>query len=373
MKVAGAVGVSVLLLALFLVVKSHVDSPAIPQSRLWMEYAMQVVREKKPAPTESARLYASIATIYYESLTDARVNGVHEREVHANTRVQNFLNNVYPDLRASTSEFTRKNNMTIAAEHSEAAPEDSIETYLQRYESDAQQRPLPHGKATKSNALWFDERKPFTPHAGQWKRWNLTRFDAQVPPPPRFMSKEHLSALKEVITAATQRTVEQSALVNFWGGVPGTEQPAGIWQNRLFSEAQEKNLSNEKYAYAQMVLAQVIADSFMECWKVKFIYNTKRPSMVAPLIGEQVSLAMNNPPFPSYVSGHSTISRAAAVVLGALFPDKKERFYSDAATAKNSRLWAGIHFPYDNDEGEKMGNRIGEYYVEHVLQLPFNR
>jgi hypothetical protein len=208
---------------------------------------------------------------------------------------------------------------------------------------------------------WDPETKtPFSPNAEKLSTFVLDQnFAYQVPPPPAYGSEEFKKGLAEVKAAAERRTPEQGALINFWGGVPGTEAPAGIWQNRLFDITKKYKLSNEEYAYAQMVLAKSVADSFHECWKEKFIFQTKRPDMT----DSTIPLAMANPPFPSYVSGHSTISFTAATVLAKIFPADSEQFFSDATAAKNSRLHAGIHFAYDNDEGEKLGRAIGEFAI----------
>jgi len=66
------------------------------------------------------------------------------------------------------------------------------------------------------------------------------------------------------------------------------------------------------------------------------------------------------PPFPSYTSGHSTISAAAATVLGHLFPADAAGLATMAREAKDSRLWAGIHFPIDNETAATGGRRIGQ-------------
>jgi membrane-associated phospholipid phosphatase len=65
------------------------------------------------------------------------------------------------------------------------------------------------------------------------------------------------------------------------------------------------------------------------------------------------------PPFPSYTSGHSTVSAAAATILGHLFPADEADLLARAEEAKNSRLWAGIHFPLDNEMGAVGGHLVG--------------
>ena len=72
------------------------------------------------------------------------------------------------------------------------------------------------------------------------------------------------------------------------------------------------------------------------------------------------------PNFPSYISGHSTISAAAAVVLGELFPRDQRFFRQQAEEAAMSRLWAGIHFRHDNDQGLALGRQVGERVVRRM-------
>ena len=65
------------------------------------------------------------------------------------------------------------------------------------------------------------------------------------------------------------------------------------------------------------------------------------------------------PPFPSYVSGHSTTSGAAATVLAGYFPGQAAELTAMAEEAAISRLYGGIHFRSDNEEGLVLGRRVG--------------
>lgn len=382
----------VVFLILGFVLIKPVTSNQTPASRLWLEYTMDIVRETKPAPTESARLYAAVSTLYYENLKRCG-------EGCGNIAVKDFLNLQFPEFSRRTKEFVEKNKFVILQEpknsptNNQEINEKANNNYVLvknsvleiqdkiRNENSIKEKWRPLGN--KYNEFWYLDGKPFTPSAGQWERWQLGKagndFNYIVPQPPKYGSAEFLEKLKEVKVAADLRTSEQGAIINFWGGVPGTEQPAGIWLNRLWDETKNQKkffifpkYTNEEYAKVQMHLAQALSDSFMECWKVKFEYNTKRPSMAADVfakqIGGEINLAMPNPPFASYTSGHSTISATAATVLCELIKDKCVIWQKNATDAKNSRLWAGIHFSYDNDEGEKLGKAVGEYYVNNILK-----
>jgi membrane-associated phospholipid phosphatase len=67
---------------------------------------------------------------------------------------------------------------------------------------------------------------------------------------------------------------------------------------------------------------------------------------------------ITTPPFPSYVSGHSTTSGAASEVLGRFFPRAARELRRSAAEAAVSRLYGGIHFSSDNEAGLALGKRV---------------
>lgn len=69
------------------------------------------------------------------------------------------------------------------------------------------------------------------------------------------------------------------------------------------------------------------------------------------------------PAFPSYPSGHSTISAAAAEVLASLFPDAAAEYRREAAEASLSRVWGGVHYRFDLTAGEVLGRAVGKAVV----------
>ena len=69
------------------------------------------------------------------------------------------------------------------------------------------------------------------------------------------------------------------------------------------------------------------------------------------------------PNFPSYVSGHSTFSFAAATVLAYLFPDGLSNFQNLANEASSSRLYGAIHYRIDIEAGSTLGLNVGGFTV----------
>lgn len=320
LKKKNAIFFGLFLIVLFSVFLVLIKKEERLYSRILMEVSEQIVRDKRPTPVQSSRFYAVVAKDYYDTVFVSKKSYIY-----------------------STSSLVDTLQKIVTEDDQEIAT----------------------GKRPVGLPFWDSSLKPFSPNAAKLSRFVIGNdFAYKVPKPPVYGGTDFNRALSEVKSASDERTADQSAAINFWGGVPGTEAPAGVWQNRLYDVTKKYHLSDEEYAYAQMVLAESLADAFVECWKVKFIYWTKRPDMT----DKSIETAMPNPPFPGYVSGHSTVSFTAAVVLSQLFPEDTKIFLRDAEEAKNSRLWAGIHFPYDNEEGEKLGKAVGQDVIR-ILKL----
>ena len=77
--------------------------------------------------------------------------------------------------------------------------------------------------------------------------------------------------------------------------------------------------------------------------------------------GMKTSVGLPN--FPSYTSGHSTFSAAAAVVLASIFPERTDEFWAQAQEASDSRVYGLIHYRFDCSAGLACGKNIGAYAI----------
>ena len=143
-----------------------------------------------------------------------------------------------------------------------------------------------------------------------------------------------------------------------------------------------------------------MADAAICAWDAKYYFHNWRPVTairMADLDGNTNtepdltwSSFIGTPPFPDYVSGHSTFSGSAATVLAMFYgtddisfttgsdfmPGVTRSFtsFSAAATeAMNSRLYGGIHYRFANEDGLTAGLKIGEWTSTHYLQAKGNR
>ena len=103
-------------------------------------------------------------------------------------------------------------------------------------------------------------------------------------------------------------------------------------------------------------------DVAVGCWDTKMKNFNPRPAQLDPTIKTTIGL----PNFPSYPSGHSTFSGAAATVLGTIFPQGAASFDAMADEAGISRLYGGIHYRSDIVSGKAHGKRIGAWVVNYL-------
>jgi hypothetical protein len=74
------------------------------------------------------------------------------------------------------------------------------------------------------------------------------------------------------------------------------------------------------------------------------------------------------PRHPAYPSGHSTYAGAASEMLSFFFPDYTAEFDKLADNAGMARLWAGIHWRSDHEQGVKLGRCVAREIIA-ALQM----
>ncbi|HYO84643.1 MAG TPA: phosphatase PAP2 family protein [Bryobacteraceae bacterium] len=210
-------------------------------------------------------------------------------------------------------------------------------------------------------------RPPMLPFFGRVMPWNMSSADivAERPgPPPPTSSPEMARDLAEVRDTVKNLTRRQLAIGYKWNDGASTPTPPGHWNFIAAPYIAEANWSEVRAARALALLNMAMHDAAVACWEAKFRYFNPRPSQLDPSIRTSIGL----PNFPSYTSGHSTFSAAAAEVLSYLFPQGRARFEADRDEASVSRMYAGIHFRTDVEVGRAHGVRIGGYTVRSAQQ-----
>jgi membrane-associated phospholipid phosphatase len=202
---------------------------------------------------------------------------------------------------------------------------------------------------------------PLLPGWGKVLPWNIGDPVAlRPPPPPRPGQPAFEAEVQEVYDVSKSLTSEQRAIALFWADGPGTFTPPGHWNAIALELVRAYALTTTQAARVFAVLNTAQADAFICIWDAKYAYWSVRPvTAIRREIDPSWSPLITTPPFPSYVSGHSGTSGAAATVLSAFFPEEAAQLTAWAREAALSRLYGGIHFPTDNEVGLTLGISIG--------------
>jgi membrane-associated phospholipid phosphatase len=216
--------------------------------------------------------------------------------------------------------------------------------------------------------------------------------------PPALTSAQYAQAFAEVEAlgdkTSTVRTPDQTQIALFWADNAGTATPPGHWNEIAEQIAARRHTSLLQNARLFAVLDMTLADAGIAAWDAKYTYNFWRPVTAIPQAGADGNPAttadptwaplLATPNFPSYVSGHSTFSAAACAVLTRFFgrhvhfrttsdalPGVVRSFRSFAQAADEagmSRIYAGIHWQFDNQDGLALGTAVGNYDLKHLLR-----
>lgn len=211
------------------------------------------------------------------------------------------------------------------------------------------------------------KRPPMLPYFGRVKSFlfdSITLVTSVRPSaPPSTRSAEFKKELEEVKYYSKNPTRERIRIVHFWADGVGTYTPPGHWNAIAAEEFVTMNWSEVRWARNFALLNMSLMDAAIACWDAKYAYFNPRPSQADPSIKTLTGL----PNFPSYISGHSTFSGAAAEILGYLIPSKSQQFQDMANEASLSRLYGAIHYRSDCTIGLTVGRKVGQYAIQRAL------
>jgi hypothetical protein len=211
----------------------------------------------------------------------------------------------------------------------------------------------------------FPKRPPMLPTYGAVLPWNFnsaTVVALRPGPPPALDSKEFKENMDELLNIAKTQTREQARIASYWSDGVGSYTPPGHWFRRAAMLTREKKYSEVRTARAFALLGTAMQDAGICCWDTKYYYYYPRPNQMSSRVKTSVGL----PNFPSYTSGHSMFSGAAAEILGHLFPDQAQNLNAMAVEASVSRMYGLIHYRFDCETGLATGHKVGNYSVQRA-------
>jgi hypothetical protein len=215
-------------------------------------------------------------------------------------------------------------------------------------------------------SLETPKRPPMLPVFGKVKSFlfdSLACIALRPGAPPSTGSEQMKKETQEIYDMVKNPTRTQIEIVHFWADGVNTYTPPGHWDAIAAEDFIRKNFSEVRWARNMALLNMSLMDAAIVCWDTKNFYFNPRPSQMNPAIKTLTGV----PNFPSYISGHSTFSGAAARVLGHIIPEKAAAYLAMANEASISRMYGGIHFRSDCTVGLEVGKNVGSYAVQRAI------
>ncbi|WP_198021633.1 vanadium-dependent haloperoxidase [Mesorhizobium sp. WSM3224] len=246
--------------------------------------------------------------------------------------------------------------------------------------------------------------------------------------PPNLTDEKYIKAFNEVkdigrkgeYPADTSRRKGETFRAIFWGydGTPNLCAPPRLYNQLIRTITNDKKISDALELSRVFALCNtVMADAAIAAWDSKYHHRFWRPvtgiqwtgmggdtSNVPdptwePLGSPNTDSIKSNftPPFPAYPSGHATFGGALFTALRLIFPDTGDDtpfvLVSDEFNGKHkgihdkanrpylplsfvaledaefenafSRVWLGVHWRYDGEDGIALGRNVGKFVVEN--------
>lgn len=205
-------------------------------------------------------------------------------------------------------------------------------------------------------------------------------------PPPAIGSDDYKKALAEVAslgdTKSTKRTDDQTHIAQFY------KQDAELTVNEGLRELAQQHQSSLEDAALIFALTDIAeADARIEVWGGKYGYLFWRPvtALNAEADGSVKDYTkwtplITTPAHPSYPSGHSATVTAGYEILKKFYGDtntltlhtttdgEPPRTVTSLSTIEwengYSRIYGGIHFPFENSTAQDIGRKVAAYALQ---------
>jgi len=210
--------------------------------------------------------------------------------------------------------------------------------------------------------------QPVEPHWGSVTPFLMSSGSQfRPPPPPACGSSDWNAQSQDIYEVSKTLTQRQKDIANYWAGGQGTETPPGQWMHVALNATYAHGASTMETARVMSHTAVALADAAIAAWDAKFTYWAERPvTTIRASLDPAWSSFITTPPFPGYVSGHSTFAGASTNTIAHFYPDDAVMLSSLATEAAMSRYYGGIHIRSDNEVGLVVGTNVAGLAIAHA-------
>jgi hypothetical protein len=264
---------------------------------------------------------------------------------------------------------------------------------------------LPRYTASTEEGYWYPTPPAFMaavePYFKTVRPFSLDSSSQFKPLPPVAFSaikgSPFYNLTKAVYKEGTELTENHRLIAAFWDCNPFAVQngghlqyglkkisPGAHWLGIAGIACAKANKGFEESLQIYTSVSIGLMDAFICCWDEKYRSNRVRPeTAIRKYIDPQWEPLLQTPPFPEYLSGHSVISSASAVILTHYFGDNFsytddvevvyglpsrdfQSFNKAAEEAGVSRFYGGIHFMDAITNGQLQGGKVGNWLLQKI-------
>jgi hypothetical protein len=271
--------------------------------------------------------------------------------------------------------------------------------------------------AARANDGWSAPAPPFVlpPTPGNWQPApapaGFTQFPAVIPfattsstqfapnPPPSLTSAEYAASLNEVkelgSATSTMRTAEQTKIAQLWANVNSPTSVWLVWNNVAGTVAASRNSSTVENARLFALMNIAFHDALQTTMASKYAHGLWRPTTAIRRADEDGNAdtaadpnwtpLLGNPPYPTYAGNHAAIGTSQSTILGLFFGRDDIQFdhtwegaggatrsyagFTDMANEEDrSRVYGGVHFPFDQTAGQSAGRNVANYVFQNLMR-----
>ncbi len=224
------------------------------------------------------------------------------------------------------------------------------------------------------------------PYWGSARTFSVSINDIAAKPPITYSEEKNtafFAQAMEVYSSSKPVSEEKRWIAEFWSDdYPNISFcAASRWISIAHQALDIKKASFSLALETYLKLGFALNDAAVKTWHEKYYFNVERPdTYIQRNIDSSWQPLHDTPPFPAYPSGHSSFGAAGSVVLSNLLGSNfnitdyshqnctvfigKPRTYTsfNAMSEENalSRIFMGVHYRMDCEEGIRLGTLIGE-------------
>ena len=181
--------------------------------------------------------------------------------------------------------------------------------------------------------------------------------EVRVPAPPEYGSDEDKIQVQMVRDALENITDDQILAVLRWSGGPYTIGTNALWLELATKYMRRTGFRDLARALKiRSVLMMTVMDARVAVDDSKFTHLVKRPSTRFDDDDPLYTTPLDSPTYPST---SMVVASASATIMSYYIPENTDEWNAVAKEIGDSRVWSGIHFPMDPEQGAILGRRVG--------------